>query len=148
MQLPIILYLVSSLVFIGAGMYVLLDKDVTLLKLDRRTIITLLIASLILSFPMIGKEYLLRFSLIIFIPQSILLLIRFGYLKGPSRMFMKIFISVIVLLSIFITSRVKRAPILSENEVEDLHLLKKRIADPESTLVISRHGLEWWKLVP
>lgn len=39
---------------------------------------------------------------------------------------------------------VKRQPSISEESYLELNQIKKIIDKPDSTLIVARHGLEWW----
>ncbi len=143
-HLPVILYLVSGLIFIVTSIYLLYHKRCRLPDFVQKTLLTLLTGTFILSFPLTGEEYLLRFSLIMFFPQAILLMLLFTYLKGPSLRVLQISISAMVILSLTTSLAERKSPVLSAEAVEDLYELKGRISDTGNVLVIARHGLEWW----
>ncbi len=98
----------------------------------------------ILSFPLLDVEFARRFNLFLFIPQIMIILFLFDFIKQK----LKSALSLILILCsaaavFFMTARIK-PPTISQEAYQDLSHIEKYIANPQKTLIIARHGLEWW----
>ncbi|MEA3479761.1 MAG: hypothetical protein U9R60_16380 [Bacteroidota bacterium] len=137
-------YLLSYLL-IGTGIYVLIKFREHITAHLRKMLIGFIILIFLLSFPLLDIEYARRFSLMLFIPQFIVLHILYRTLN--SRLVLagfSIYLIVFTGLAVFmIIGRMKPASI-TEEAFQDLKNIESFIEDPDRTLIIARHGLEWW----
>lgn len=132
-----------SFALIGIGAFYLIKPKYEISPNNRIVLKTLIISIIILSFPFSNIEYAQRLTLILFVPQSIMLL--FLYKIGATPI--KISLTVIIILSILILGPPTiefNKPAITQEAYDDLFYLKDKINNPDNTLIIARHGLEWW----
>lgn len=98
----------------------------------------------LLAFPLTDQEYARRFSLFLFIPQVILAGLLYKRSARPGRVLTSFFLLIIPFLSVLLMAGNRKPPVISQAAFQDLKNLEGHIAKPESTLIIARHGLEWW----
>ena len=103
-----------------------------------------LLLILFLSFPLFDIEYSKRFSLLLFIPQSILLLLLYTFISARHRYIPASLVAFVTVVSIIFMTGKTKAPAITMDAFVDLQKLASHIEKPEDTLIIARHGLEWW----
>lgn len=142
--LEVLNYLLSYLL-ICTGLYVLIKFAGHLTAHHRKMLAGFIILIFLLSFPLLDIEYARRFSLMLFVPQFIIIHILYRSLSSRLAIAgFNVFLTVFTSLSVFmITGRMKPASI-TEEAFQDLKNIEKFIEDPDKTLIIARHGLEWW----
>lgn len=143
-SLEILNYLLSYLL-IGSGFYCIIKFSDRMPAYYKKLLTALILLIFLLSFPLMDMEYARRFSLMLFIPQFIVLHILFRYIRSrPVRVLYLLYLVLFTGTSfIMLTGRMKPASI-SEEAFLDLKNMEKYLEDPENTLIIARHGLEWW----
>lgn len=114
---------------------------------NKVTAYLVLILSLILvlfALPVYDSEYFNRFNVLLFVPQSLLVL----YLVRMNQKFAVPFSVLLILItsfSIFTTISEGKRPCIEEQAYQDLQNLKKHLPDnKENTIIIAEHGLEFW----
>jgi hypothetical protein len=111
---------------------------------ERRIVLLVMVCIIILAFPFYGFEYGRRLGLMLFVPQSLALLLLYPYLSKRTATI----ISYAVLLSVLFIVSVRlfhpKPMAITEESYANLQSLKSRIDDPQQTLIFARHGLEWW----
>lgn len=141
---PVLLGYIVTFLLIGSGIYVLVKSRNRLPKFQKNVLITLILTTFIFSFPLMGFMYIERFSLILFIPQFILALTLQDQITAHLRVVVNSMLSIIVAVAVFFCFINIKSPVLSSEAFADLKRIKEVIPDPDETLVIARHGLEWW----
>ncbi len=117
-------------------------KDLSLYRIN--IVIILLLIVFILSFPLLDQEFAKRFSLLLFIPQIILLAFLFDFFNSPMRKMVSLLLFLISITSVSLMTGKTKPPSITQNAFQDLKNLEQYISEPDQTLIIARHGLEWW----
>ncbi len=98
----------------------------------------------VFALPVYDSEYFNRFNVLLFVPQSLLIL----YLIRMNQKFAVPFSILLILItsfSIFTTISEGKQPCIDEVAYQDLQNLKKHLPDDkENTIIIAEHGLEFW----
>lgn len=128
---------------IGLGIYMLKKHKEKIMKYERKILLTLLILLLVLSFPFYNEDYSRRLSMMLFIPQSILLLFIFKYLGKAWQLSLSILTIVPVLFFTIGATRIN-TPEITQEAYNDLKSLKQCIPEKKKTIIIARHGLDFW----
>jgi uncharacterized membrane protein len=129
---------------VGIGIYYLVRQR-DLLSTSQRQFLAILIPVLFfLSFPFFNLEFVKRFTLMLFIPQMAFLLILSDTLGRKLRIIIMTLLALTVVGSLGLLSGNIKQPSITRKAYEDLLNLKTYIDDPGETLIIARHGLEWW----
>ena len=139
---PGILNYLFSYALIGTGIHCLKKQKEKMDSKDRVIIITLTILVFILSFPLLNVEYAKRLTLMLFVPQSILMMVLFMFTGKPMKAGLIIFALLIMIFGMGVL-RLKK-PVITSTAYAELIQLKEYIPVGDNTLVIARHGLEWW----
>ncbi len=99
---------------------------------------------ILLAFPFYNFELGRRLGLMLFIPQTIVLLIIFPYLNVRLKKIIPVLTLIITISSLIYNYTNPRQTIISQEAYNDLKNLKTVITKPEKTLIFTRHGLEFW----
>ena len=106
--------------------------------------LTLIALIAVFAFPFYETQYVQRFSAMLFIPQVLMIM----YLIRINRKLALPFSISLVLLttfSIFMYFGEAKKPVIDDQEFRDLQKISTYLPDnKESTIVIARHGLEFW----
>ena len=98
----------------------------------------------VFALPIYDSEYYNRFNVLLFVPQSLLIL----YLIRMNQKFAVPFSILLILItsfSIFTTFSEGKQPCIDELAYQDLQNLKKHLPDnKENSIIIAEHGLEFW----
>lgn len=141
---PELINFIFSYFLIGLGIYIFIRRKNQLTPFRRKVYASLLGVVFVLSFPLIDMEYSKRFGLFLFIPQLLILLFSFDALSQTLKKIMATWLVLISLVSVFLVSGQIKPPAISKEAFLDLENLKLHISYPDQTLIIARHGLEWW----
>jgi len=113
-------------------------------KINAYMVLSFIILIFIFAFPLYDLQYFQRFALLLFIPQSLLIL----YLirMNPTSAFpFSILLVVLTMLSLLISFSVEKRPCIDDQAFQDLQNIKKYIVeDKENTIIIAQHGIEFW----
>lgn len=139
-----LILILISLLLAGFGLFILKTKGDRLDPYQKAIAFSSVICLFILSFPLLDVEYFKRLSLFLFIPQILLILqiapvLDIAHLKT-------IFLSLIVItsLSVFAVTGQPVDAVLNKGAYENLKELRTIIKNDNETIIIARHGLEWW----
>lgn len=133
-----------SFALIGIGVFYLIkSKKYEISSNDLIVLKTLIISIIILSFPFLNIEYARRLTLMLFIPQSIMLLVLFKIGATPIKISLTVIIALLILILSPPTIEFNK-PVITQEAYDDLFYLKDQINNPDNTLIVARHGLEWW----
>jgi hypothetical protein len=124
--------------------WVLIKKRELTTHNQKSIIFSYAICLLVFSFPLLDVEYFKRLSLFLFIPQ-IMIAIQIAVITSKRIKTITISIIVVTIMSFFAVLGNKKSSVISENAYKELKKLKP-ITDPDrnNTIIIARHGLEWW----
>jgi hypothetical protein len=112
---------------------------------ERALVVASAVLTLFLSSPFLSQDMSSRFQLMAFAPAVILV----GFLAARSgilalRSAVVIGTLAAVLVTVPATVRSPNSPSIAEASYTELASLQTSITDPSHTLIIARHGLEWW----
>ena len=131
---------IFSYVLLGLGILYLTKRKHDLSSYQRNTLTIFLPTIFILSFPLLDIEYARRFSLLLFIPQIIVLFVLSDFFN---KSLIKIIGAMLVLITtasvLLMTSNIKPSSITKE-AFQDLKNIEQYISEPDKTLIIARHG--------
>jgi hypothetical protein len=136
--------LLNKMLLGGFGLFILKTKGDRLVPYQKAIAFSSVICLFVLSFPLLDIEYFKRLSLFLFIPQILLILqiapsLDIAHLKTIS-------LSLILITSLSVIVVIGRPvdTILNKNAYENLKELESVIENDNETIIIARHGLEWW----
>jgi hypothetical protein len=136
---------ISSVILI-LGVALLIRRWKTSEPAQRALVLAATLTTLLLVFPFFGGEWATRLNLLAYLPASILLAFLFSQLR--SRTGLLALTAGVLLLLILSTvggiSRVGRSPSISAESFRELRQIRSVVTQPEQTLLVARHGLEWW----
>jgi hypothetical protein len=98
----------------------------------------------LLSIPLLRFELWRRFNLMLFIPQLIALVLVFPYLKASYKKKFTVLLSVIIGVSVIFNLVFPKTNSISLDAYNDLSEMSNKILNPNETIIIVRHGLDWW----
>jgi len=143
-SLPDFIFILFSLFVAILGILVYRSDSKTL-KIEQKAIFMASIISLLAcSFPLMDGEYFRRLSLFLFIPQVLLIVQIASVSKAKLQKNLAVVLFVFTLLSIFAAAGQPKTPVVDKNAFADLKKLKPMVGNDPQTIVIARHGLEWW----
>lgn len=99
---------------------------------------------ILLSIPLLRFELWRRFNLMLFIPQLISLVLVFPYIVAPSRKKFVVLLFTISSISIIYNFILPKQNSISIKSYKDLVSLTDKISNSEKTIIMVRHGLDWW----
>jgi hypothetical protein len=140
----IMLNFLLSWFLIGLGIYFLIKMKNGTGAFTRQTIIVFMAIIFVLSFPLLGMEYAKRFLLLLFFLQGILLFVLSGFLSKKLWITISVVLMIITIASVSMMTMKMKSPSITEEAYLDLKNLETKFPEPENTLIIPRHGLEWW----
>ena len=141
---PDIFVILLSLAMAATGIIILQRGSI---RADRRAgavVFAAVVSLLTCSFPFLDGEYFARLSLFLFLPQVLVLsrLPEVAGVKGQNRA-AYLLLGLTALSALTVAGRPKQ-PVISHAAWEDLPKMRTSIPGNRETLVIARHGLEWW----
>lgn len=98
----------------------------------------------VLTLPIVDGQYAMRFNLMAFVPAYGVLLTGAGLLTPFWERAVSAVLIMTVAASLFTLVGHPRPPSITPEAFQDLEKLGERIEDPANTLILARHGLEWW----
>jgi hypothetical protein len=107
-------------------------------------ILTLIALISIFAFPFYETQYVQRFSAMLFIPQVLMIVY---LIRINQKLALPFSISLVLLttVSIFMYFGEAKKPVIDDQEFRDLQNLKSHLpVNRDSTIIITRHGLEFW----
>ena len=117
----------------------------TLSAADRASVIGCSVALLFLTGPWVGGDVSGRFQLIAMIPAAFTLAFILAHLpgKGSAPLCAVALLALVAATSVPLLRRGGQ-PAISAAAADELRTLASSLANPEKTLVVAPHGLEWW----
>lgn len=110
---------------------------------DYRFFTAMVIWQLLLTTPFVSMEWAERIYFISYIPFTIILLYAFRFLSISGTKILAVILSAFILL-FMVTAPSKRSSVLSAQEANELKSLQPLIQPSDKTIIIAKHGLEWW----
>ncbi|BAO77627.1 hypothetical protein [Winogradskyella sp. PG-2] len=121
-------------------------KNNTIKKPQRQILIILLVFTVLLALPILRFELWRRFSFMLFVPQAVVLVLVFPYLKDIiKRKIPLVIISISFIALLYNIVRPKNS-VINEAAYNDLANISSKIENSDKTLIIVRHGLDWWMI--
>jgi hypothetical protein len=136
-----VLYLFAYLMMYLGYRYLKSKEDIS--AQDKMIIQVLIVFSGVVAFPLWDGDYARRLSMMLFVPLSVLLVY---LLKSENKRFQNRLIGFLLFLTIapnIGVFRMKKTTVSNE-AFEYLEQFQSSIENADQTLVIARHGLEWW----
>jgi hypothetical membrane protein len=136
---------ILSLALSLAAVAVLIWRRHELQPWERSLVVASAILTLFLSSPFLSQDMASRFQLMAFAPAVVLvafLAARTGTLVLRSAVVVGVI--AVVLATVPGTVQSPNSPSIAEASYTELTSLKTSMSDPSHTLIIARHGLEWW----
>lgn len=96
------------------------------------------------SFPLLDGEYFKRLSLFLFIPQLFLIIQLSSVISLKQQKTIGILLFAFTFISVLAVLGHPKETVIDENAYADLKKLQTVVTNNHETLIISRHGLEWW----
>jgi hypothetical protein len=127
------------------GIILLRRRWPTLPQPDRTLIAAAAVTTLFMASPLIGLRYSGRLLLMTYVPAAVVLAF---ILTRPDNRLVRWAVTAIILASTVTLSaallRYGRPASITEPAYRELHQMVGLITEPEKSLVVARHGLEWW----
>ena len=127
------------------GLVLFVRKRGKIVSKEKILLLTSLTVTIFMASPLLGAEWAGRLYLMAYIPAAI---VSIFLLKYTSTVWKKLCLVVLMLplmiALIPVVLGVRPATSITNEAYNDLFKLKNVIGDPERTLIITRHGLEWW----
>jgi hypothetical protein len=113
-------------------------------KVTKHLVLSFIVIIFIFAFPLVDLQYFQRFGILLFIPQSLLILYLIR-MNQKSAVPFSVSLVMVTILSIFISFSEDKRPCIDDLAFQDLQNVKKYITeDKENTIIIAPHGLEFW----
>lgn len=127
------------------GIVVLIRKWKFIEGFRRSFFLTAILITLFLASPFLGTEWANRLNIMAYIPVSLILAFILKYiLRKWVKLIFAALILIMILFSVPGVIGMRGAACISEEAHNDLFKLQEVIENPENSLIIARHGLEWW----
>lgn len=127
------------------GLLTFIRKKISLQKPKYLIILVGIIASLIMSSLIIGQEWFGRLLMMAYVPASLVLAFLIIETSNSINKFIITgFAILLILASVTMGISAKRPPSITEEAYLELNQIKQIIDNPSKTLIVARHGLEFW----
>jgi hypothetical protein len=137
-------FILSGVLSLAAGA-VLIWRRHEIQPWERALVVASAVLALFLSSPFLSQDMSSRFQLMAFAPAVILVSFVVARSGTPAlRSALVIGTIAVILATVPATVRSPNSPSITEASYTELTGLQTSIADPSHTLIIARHGLEWW----
>jgi len=144
LQPPDFLIILFSILLAIIGFIIFKSKSSSLKPIQKSILFASIISLLACSFPFLDGEYFKRLSLFLFIPQILFIIQISSIINIKQQKTTSIFLFVFTFLSIIaVTGHLKEA-VIDKNAYSDLKKMQSVVENDNETIVIARHGLEWW----
>jgi hypothetical protein len=110
----------------------------------KKILMIFLLVIFILSFPLLDNGYAKRLNLLLFVPQIFTLCVISIFIVNRWRNVLGSMLVLITVVSVPLMLLNNKPVSITMEAFRDLKNLKKYIHGNDKTLIIARHGLEWW----
>ena len=141
---PDFLIILISIALAIIGIIILKTKSNNLKPFQKTIVFASTVCLIALSFPLLDGEYFKRLSLFLFIPQLLLILQISTVISVKQLKTISITFFIFTLLSIIAVFGHPKETVIDKIAYEELKKLNSVIKNDNETIVIARHGLEWW----
>ena len=128
---------------IGYGIKMIRQGKLDNQPLTKEILMINYIVFFVLSFPLLNDQFAMRLSLMAFVPFFMMILLTGQFFSKRLFIISTVVLSIIVISSILGSIIKTKSPAISNEAFKDLEKLASKI-DNENTLIIAKHGLEWW----
>ncbi|MFC1780471.1 hypothetical protein ACFLY9_02145 [Patescibacteria group bacterium] len=136
---------IYSYIICALGIILFIRKRQIITGVNRALLLTSILTAIFLSFPLLDDEWATRLYLMAYIPASIVLIFILGFIvANRKRNIIGIFTILLLIVPLPIMWQFRRQMCLTEESFNDLYNLKEIITEPDKSVIIARHGLEWW----
>ncbi len=126
-------------------MFLIMKKRNEIPKNIKSILFSSSISLFLLSFPLLDFEYFRRLSILSLLPQLLSIIFMADFITSKAQKIITIVMFIFTGLSIFAVMGKPKSPVISFQEFNDLKKMEKHlITDKSKTLIVARHGLEWW----
>ena len=140
---PAVFTLLYAYTFLFLGLLFLRHQKDQLSRNTQTIVKSILLLIVITTFPLLDSEYSHRLSMMLFVPLSILIAYLLQWFQKRAQIRMAFILILITIVPLFGILHMKR-PSLTDEAFQDLGTLRSIIKDSNETIVLARHGLEWW----
>ena len=141
---PDFLIIFISIFLAIVGIIILKTKSSSLLLHQKSILFACISCLFIFSFPLLDGEYFKRLSLFLFIPQALMIIQIGSNINNRQIKILSVSLLIVTLFSMLAVFGRSKETILNQEAYEDLKKLHSIIKPDNQTIVIARHGLEWW----
>ncbi len=142
---PELIMLIFSWILVLLGYRTLRNSQFNIPKIHRSIIFTLMVVLLIYSFPFLDMEYLRRFNLFLYIAQILLIIFLTPWLSATLLRKMSFGLVAFSVLSTFFFIVRPKSTVVKSEFITELKTLKSYLPkDIDKTIIVARHGVEWW----
>jgi len=140
----IFLIIVHALALVG--LVSLVRRWATVEPAQRLLVLAAVPLSLLLASPLFGQEWAIRLLITSYIPTAVVLAFLFAHLQSRTAIGVVTAVTLfpMVLFMTVVIPKGLRPAGISEASYEELQQLRSVIGQPKETLILARHGLEWW----
>ncbi len=139
-----ILNLIFTWLIVAIGGHTLKLHYKEIPAISRKQMLLLLGFIAILGFPFYEFGVRLRFGLMLFIPQTIILLFIYPYVNKLLKTSIPVVVLILIGMSLALNLSQPKQAAISQEAYADLENLASKIENPSNTIIFARHGFEWW----
>ncbi len=134
----------TTYLLLGLIMLVLIKQKAEIEGFNKKILFLFFALIVMLSFPFLKFEYGRRLTLILFVPQTVLLIVIYPYLKPKFKAFLMYFVFLLTAGSLIFHIMNPKQNTIDNEAYEDLKKISRLIEKPDKTIIYTRHGLDWW----
>ena len=141
---PLLLNFLFSYFLAGFGMMQFRKFKNKLDKVSENMMLALIVLLGLFAFPFIDREYFQRFSVLLLVPQ-LLLIVFLIRLNQKTALPFSISLLLLTTLSIFMYFSEEKKPCITDLTFQNIQNIRKFLPEnSENSIVIARHGMEFW----
>ena len=141
---PLLMNFIFSYLLAGLAVFQFRKFKNRLDKASEYMALTLISMLALFACPFVDMEYFQRFSILLFIPQ-LLLIVYLIRLNQKTALPFSISLVLLTTLSIFMYFSEEKKPCITDQTFHDLQNIKKYLPEnKENSIIIAQHGLEFW----
>jgi hypothetical protein len=141
---PDYLSIIISYILAIIAVFVIRTKNNIILLHQKAILFSCIFCLITLSFPLLDGEYFKRLSLFLFIPQLLIMIQIAPIISTKHVNIISVSLLIFTLLSIIAVFGKMKEPVIDKIAYEDLKKINSVIKNDNETIIIARHGLEWW----
>lgn len=98
----------------------------------------------ILSSPLIGFEWIIRLAMMAHVPLIFSITAQWEYGNKYSKLILQLLLVIFLSASVYLAFMGKKSTAIAAEEIQEFAILQSSGILEENTLLVTRHGLEWW----